>query len=117
MAIAFSEDDGNDLFLDTAGNITLARDKEAVLFACKAAAETLFGEMIYQTNQGLPFFTTIWNGSPNIPQFEAALVTTLLAVEEVKEVEDISTEIIDGVLSYTAIIATSFGTGDITNVI
>lgn len=116
MAKTFGITQNNDLFIDNFGNLTIHSGLLAVLNACKNAAQTLLGEMIYQTNQGMPNFQVIWNGNANIPQFRAALIQTLKAVPGVVEVQDIETQVKNNVLEYTAFIVTEFGAERITNV-
>ena len=113
MPRTFALNENNDIYLDRNGNIAVAEGIEAVQFLCKNAVQTMLGELIYQTNIGMPNFQTIWNGTPNIPQFEASLIATLLSVEDVLEVKELSVQIVSGVLQYTATILTNFGQGAI----
>ena len=104
----------NDLYIDPiTGNLAVFRDLQAVLQACEHAAKTRLGEMILNIDQGIPYFETIWNGHPNLAQFEAALRSAFLAVTNVVEVVSLITSIISStnVLSYTAVIRTTFGGG------
>jgi hypothetical protein len=105
----------NDLYIDPlSGNIATFRDLPAVLQACEHAAKTILGEMILNADQGIPYFQTVWNGSPNLVQFEAALRAAFLAVTNVVEVVSvISSVTTPNILSYTAIIRTTFGGGTI----
>lgn len=103
----------NDIYLDAMGNIALAVDLQAVLQACAQAAQTLLGEMIYNTNQGIPYEQTVWVGVPNIQQFTASLRAAFLAVSNVVEVVSLITSQVDNTLAYTAVIRTNFGTGGI----
>lgn len=107
----------NDLYLDSNGNIAMVFGIDAALQACAEAARTLLGEMVLNTNQGIPYFQTTWVGVPNIPQFTAALRTAFLAVPNVVEVVSLITSQVNNVLSYSAIIRTSFGTGNLANTI
>ena len=116
MEQTFTLNENNDIFLDSEGNISISRDAKAVEFACKNAAQTLLGEMIYRTDEGMPNFETVWGGIPNIPQFKASLISTLLSVSDVIEVDDPVVTIKDNILSYNVTILTAFGPGEITNV-
>lgn len=107
----------NDLYLDSNGNIAMSFDINAALEACAEAAKTLLGEMVFNVNQGIPYFETVWVGVPNVQQFNAALRTAFLAVPNVVEVVSLITSQENNTLSYSAIIRTSFGTGGITNTI
>ena len=75
----------NDLYVDGNGNIAIVYDIQAVLQNCEHAIKTRLGEMVLQVNQGLPYFTAVFVGVPNIPQFEAAARAALLAVQGVQE--------------------------------
>lgn len=105
----------NDLYLDGDGNIVMAVDIQAALQACAEAAKTLLGEMVLNTDQGIPYFQTVWVGVPNVQQFNAALRVAFLAVPNVLEVVSLITSQQNNTLQYTAIIRTSFGIGNLTN--
>jgi len=111
MTITLAVDDLNDLFIGGDGALAVVSELEATLQACEHAAKTQLSEMIYAVDAGIPNFATVWNGSPNKSQFEAYLRRTLLAVENVTEVPELSTVIANHVLSYRAVIKTIFGTG------
>lgn len=103
----------DDIYLNAQGNISISYDLEAVLEACAQAAQTVLGEIIYNTNQGIPFFQTIWNGVPNVNQYTAALRSAFLNVPNVVEVVSLMTTQINNEFQYTAVIRTSFGSGGI----
>lgn len=107
----------NDLYLDADGNISISFDLQAALQACAQAAQTLLGEMVFNVNQGIPYFQTVWVGVPNIQQFNAALRAAFLAVPNVVEVISLVTSQINDTLTYSAIIRTSFGSGTLANTI
>ena len=114
MTKSFAVDDNNDIFIDETGNLAIGVGLDAVVYACKNAAQTVLGEMIYQTNQGMPNFQTIWKGSPNISQFQASLTATLLAVADVIEVPRINAKVVNNVLQYSAVIVTTYGSDIVT---
>jgi hypothetical protein len=107
----------NDLYLNADGNISLSFDLQAALQACAQAAQTLLGEMVFNVNQGIPYFQTVWVGVPNVQQFTAALRAAFLAVPNVVEVISLVTSQQNDSLTYSAIIRTSFGSGTIANTI
>lgn len=107
----------NDLYLDNDGNISLSYDLQAVLQACAQSAQTLLGEMIFNTNQGIPYFQVLWVGVPNIQQFTAALRAAFLAVPNVIEIVSLITSQESNNLLYSAVIRTNFGSGAIANTI
>ena len=115
----FAVNSDNDLYIDAQGNLAIVYDLQAVLQACKQAALTLLGEMVLQTNQGIPYQTAIWVGVPNIPAFEGALRSSWLAIQGVTGVVSLVTSIGPytslgttvpiTALSYSATIDTIFG--------
>ncbi len=111
MTKTFSVNENNDIFIGNDGNLSISAGLQAVLFVCANAAKAQLGEMVLQVEQGIPNFQTIWSGSPNVAQFEAALRTTLLNVADVTEVSNLSIAISNNVLSYTTTINTIYGNG------
>ena len=119
----FAVNSNNDLFIDNEGNLAIVFDLNAVTQACKQAALTLLGEMVLQTTQGIPYFTAVWVGVPNIAAFEGALRSSWLAIQGVTGVSALTTVIgpyiVPGTttpitaLSYSATIDTIFGSANI----
>ena len=112
--LTFAVNSNNDLYLNAEGNIAYAYDLTAIIQQCQQAAKTLLGEMVYTTNQGLPYFQTVWTGTPNIAQYTAALRRAFLAVGGVLEVVSLMTSQTNNTLSYTAMIRTIYGNGNFT---
>lgn len=107
----------NDLYLNSDGNISVSYDLQAVLEGCAQAAQTLLDELIFNINQGIPYFQTLWIGVPNIQQFNAALRTAFLNVPNVIEVISLITSQVDNQLNYSAVIQTAYGPSGVTGVI
>ena len=113
----------HDLYIDSTGSMAIATDQEAVLEACQEAALTLLGEMVLNTDQGIPYLTAVWVGVPNMGLFEGALRSSWLAVPGVTGVPQLittyglltipNTTITTNGVSYSATIETIFGTGTI----
>jgi len=103
----------NDIYLNAQGNISLSYDLQAVLQGCAQAAQTVLGEIIFNTNQGIPFFQTIWEGIPNVQQYTAALRVAFLNVPNVVEVVSLMTQQVNNEFQYTAVIRTIYGSGGI----
>jgi hypothetical protein len=103
----------NDLYIGLDGNLAQAFGLQAVLQAAQQAAKTRLGEMIYATDQGLPFFEAVWVGVPNLSQYSAYLRRTLLAVADVTDVSELTLSRSDNLLTYRAVIRTTYGTGAI----
>jgi hypothetical protein len=119
----FAVNSNNDLYVNSSGNIAFAHDEEAIGQACRQVALTLLGEMVLQTDQGIPYQTAIWVGVPNVPAFEAALRGGWLGVNGVVSIMDLTISLEPftipttgksvTALSYSATINTTFGTVDI----
>jgi hypothetical protein len=107
----------NDLFLNNEGNISVSFDIQAVLESCAQAAQTILGELVFNTEQGIPYFQTVWIGVPNTQQFNAALRNAFLNVPNVVEVVSLITTQENNILSYNAIIRTTFGSTVVEGVI
>src|ERR1700759_4139857 len=69
-----------DIYLDTSGNLATSNNQEAVMQACAEAANTLLGEIALNVNVGIPYFKILWNGVPNIQQYESSLKNSFLNV-------------------------------------
>lgn len=106
-------DADNDLYLDPTGSLVCSSELAACMQACAHTAKAQMGEMIYAADQGIPNFDVIWNGAPNLLQFEACMRSALLAVEHVLEVRAFSVDIRDGEVVYSATIHTEYGEGSL----
>lgn len=109
----FAVNANNDLYLDKYGNIVIVEDLTAVLQICQQVAQVRLGEIALNTDEGIPFFETVWNGVPNIAQFENALRTAFLNVTGVLQVVSLGAVQEGRNLNYTAVIQTIYGTGAI----
>lgn len=113
MTRVFSVDANNDLFIAGDGRMSISADLEAILQACEHRAKAQLLEMVLAVDQGIPNFQTVWNGAPNVLQFEGALRRELQNVTGVIEVTELNALVSSNKLSYTATIKTPFGTGAI----
>lgn len=111
MVKTFATDKNGDFTIGSNGSLKLLDGLAAVLDACASAAKVQLGEMMFAVDKGLPNFQVVWKGAPNIPQYEAALLTTLKNVAGVFAVENLEITISGKQLNYTAVIVTEFGTG------
>lgn len=111
MTQVFSVDSNNDLFIKENGTLAINTQLQAVLQACEHVAKSQLFEMVLDQERGVPNFETIWNGSPNIAQFEAFLRRNILTVPDVIEIVSLETNVQNNVLRYVAEIRTTFGTG------
>ena len=109
MVQSFAVNSNNDIYIGKDGNLAIATGIQAVLFATMQASLAQLGSMIYATNQGVPDFQSVWVGAPNIPQFESYLRAAILSVPGVIQVVSLTTQQVENVLNYVAIIQTEFG--------
>jgi|SRR5271155_4158409 len=109
--LTFGVNSANDIYLDPLGNLALVYDLTAITQECQQAAKTLLGEMVYNVNQGIPYFQALWIGVPNVGQFTGALRRAFLAVGGVVEVVSLITSQSGNAFSYTAVIRTIYGNG------
>ncbi len=115
MTRVLQVDEHNDIFLGPNGSLAIATGLQAVMDACAQAAKTQLGEMVFAVDEGLPNFAAVWNGAPNVSQFEAFLRRTLLEVPDVLSVEAVTVSVSGGVLAYRATISTIYGPGALTS--
>ena len=113
MTQTLSVDSNNDLFLGPAGNISISYDVQAVLENCAHAVKVRLGEVVLNTEQGVSYFETGWNGVPNQIQFESSARAAIMRVEGVIDIVSFRMSIADSVLSYVAVIRTIYGQGEI----
>lgn len=109
MTKMIAVDSNNDIYVKNDGNLAINNDLAAVSQNCENAVKAQLGEMIFAVDRGVPNFQTIWNGSPNLAQFEASLRQTILQVEGVLEITDLTTRVDGGILFYIATIQTIYG--------
>lgn len=111
MTRSLAVDGTNDIFVGADGSLAVAVGIDAVMFACAQAAQAQLGEMVFAVDEGMPNFQTVWNGAPNVGQFEAFLRRTLLSVADVTGVDSVTITRSGSVLSYIAEIRTIYGLG------
>ena len=113
MTKAIAVNSANDMYMDVTNNLAVAYGLTATLQACAQAAKTILGEMIFQTDNGIPYFQQVFNGVPNIPQYQAALRVAWLAVADVIEVVSLTIIQVGNTLKYNATLMTDYGQGTI----
>ena len=103
----------NDIYLNSIGNISVSTGIQAILENCAQAAKTRLGEEVLNTNAGIPYFSAVFVGIPNLEQTEAAFRAAWLAVTGVIEVVSLVFAQQSNTLVYSAIIRTTEGTGEL----
>lgn len=111
MTIQIGVNSNNDIFIDTNGDLVMVRDINACKEAAQQAAQVQLGEMQYHVNRGVPDFEVIWNGHPSLAQFRAAVRRELVLVTDVSRVRSLNARINGEVVTYDAVIESTFGTG------
>lgn len=99
----------NDLYVAPNGLLSVSTDLAALAQTCEQVVKTMMGELILQTDQGIPNFQVVWSGAPNLAQAENALREALLGVEGVTNVPLLSAFVENNVLIYNATIETIYG--------
>lgn len=113
MPVMFAVDENDDLYIGPDGNLAIVTGIDAVLQNCSHAAKAQLGEMVLATDEGVPNFQLVWEGNPNIPQFEAVLRNIFLSLPDVVDVLQLDVASQNKTLFYRAVILTTFGQGEI----
>jgi hypothetical protein len=106
-------DSNNDLCVDSAGRLAVHTELAACMQTCEHVMQAILGEMLFHQDQGLPYFETVWNGSPNLRIFDSAARKALAGVRGVLAVTSFQSRIEDHALKYWAVIRTEYGDGAI----
>lgn len=109
MTQTFAVNENNDIYIGTDGNLVINSGINAVRDACSNAAKAQKGEMVLNTQAGIPNFQAVWTGNPDIAQFEAALQAALLAVDGVFQILSMVTQQKGNNLVYTVSLLTVYG--------
>ena len=117
MSLTFKTDSNNDLTLGSDGNLSMISGLGAVIQQCEEVMETLLGELIYDKTKGIDYDNTVFSGSPGLVKFERQARAQLSSVDTIQNVTEFTLEIVGDTLRYTAIIDSTLGTGNITNVV
>lgn len=101
--------ENNDIYLTPSGNLALKRDLEAMGDIFINKSQTVRGELQFNTEKGIDFLNTIFN-SPSEPElFQAQLIEQIEDTDETQNVYSYTSNLKDGIYSYTADITTSYG--------
>ena len=108
-------DENNDICLDSNKNLALCRDIEAVELSVSCATKTNYGEIVLDTNLGIPYFETIFTAHPDIELWKIYMKESILSVPKVLGIIAFKTYIDyqKSLLKYTVVINTEFGQGEI----
>lgn len=106
---SFATTGAGDLYLDPRGSIAIAQGPDAIAEVAAQAVKTLRGELIFDTSRGMPNMDTVWQGSPNLRQYEAALRRRLLRVEGVRAIQSLTASRSGEIFAYVATLRTIYG--------
>lgn len=104
--------ENNDIYVDSNGNLALCRDIQAVKVSVSCGTKTNFGEIVLNTNLGIPYFETIFTAHPDIELWKAYMKEAIMRVPKVLSIVAFK-HIIDyqkSLLRYTVVINTEYGT-------
>lgn len=101
--------DKNDLYIDAGGNLAITEDVTALANVSKNAVLTNFGELEFNAEKGIPYFTTIFSDMPLIDLFQASVVETLSNLDKVERVTGFEYTIQNGIFSYSVKEKTEYG--------
>lgn len=107
--ITLAVDINNDMFIGADGNLSFARDVEAVSQNTVHYGKTLRNEMLQEYDLGIPFFMVAFGSSVTLQQYEAATKQRLLQTPGVTGIKAFETVQVGDVLKYTATIETIYG--------
>jgi hypothetical protein len=99
----------NDIFIDGYNNIAMSEDIQAVSNIVLNKVRTNLGELQFNSNIGVPYFTTIFCSSPNFALWQKFVEDSALSLDNVTEIVQFETELNKNKLSYTMTIKTDFG--------
>lgn len=106
----------NDIALDGLKNLATRRDADALANIILNRQQTVTGELQYNTEAGMPYFTTVFaNSRRDMRIFEAFMVADAEAVPEVRHVNTFAAETDGENLKFDMNIATTYGDITVTN--
>ena len=109
MSLVFATNENNDIYAE-GGLLVYKTGKEGVAQSVGQAVKANLNEMIYAKNEGVDYLDNVFTGSFNIVVFEAQARRQILNTLNVAKIVSFLPEVSGGVLSYSSIIKTTFGT-------
>ena len=109
ITISTANDSTNDIYINASGDIAMSEDILALANVSKNRVLTTKGESEFNQLEGIPYFETIFTDRPKIDLFQAAVVQSLEAQEEVQRVSNFEYTQQNGVFSYSLTEKTTYG--------
>lgn len=110
---SIATDTDNDIYLDAAGNLAIAKGLEAASNIALCAARTNYKEIPLDTERGIPYLAVIFGEHPNIGLFMQFLVQELEQLEFVRGVSDFTSRVEGSTLKYNVTLETDYGEAEI----
>lgn len=109
ITLATKNDTTNDIYIDDKGNIAISENIYALANVAKNAVLTNLGEPQYNTQEGVPYFDTIFTDTPKLDLFQAAIVEAIESLDKVQRVQNFEYSVINSVFKYSLVIKSTFG--------
>lgn len=90
---------------------------DAVMQTCEQTMKQQLSELQYDQTKGIEYFNNVFLGEPNFQLFESQARNQLQLVDGVVRVDSLTYSQVDNTLSYTAVIKTIYGSGEINGII
>ena len=104
-----TEAENNDIFLDGLNNIAIAGDAEALANIVMHRQRTVLGELRYNTDAGIPYFTTVFATPPDLRMFEAFVIADTETIPGIVGVDSFNVSVRDNTVRFEMQINTEFG--------
>lgn len=99
----------NDLFLPDGRNLVVLTDMEALKQNILQATLMRLGENIYNINEGVDYFGTVFTPQQNYDAARKSLIDTILAVPDVLNIESLEIQITGNTFNFQAYINSVYG--------
>lgn len=99
----------NDIYLDGNNNIAMKKDINAIADIVLNKVRTNLGELQFNIDLGIPYFTTIFTSTPNFDLWQKFVEDSALSLDNVTEIVDFNKTIQNNTLTYSMTINTNLG--------
>ena len=104
-------DNNNDLCLCSMENLAIVSGLQSIQQTAENKVKAVLNEMIFNYNNGVPYFQTAFSNNVNLPIFENEVRKQILKTDGVEKVVSVRAFIADDVLNYKAVFSTIYGKG------
>lgn len=108
-SLTIQTDSNNDLVLPDGRNLFLLSGLDAVTQNVRHACLMRLGEDIYNTNNGVDYFGTVFTPQQNYDAARKSIQTAILNVPDVLTIESLTITITGNTLEFEADITTTYG--------